>query len=80
MRTTLDLPDELFRKIKAEAAMRGETLKQYLQRLIESGHAEQSTGSRKAQKGLDAFVKRAQKNSMPLEVSKLRREDLYDRV
>ncbi len=30
MRTTIDLPDELFRQIKARAAMRGQKLKEYV--------------------------------------------------
>jgi hypothetical protein len=37
MRTTLDLPDELFRQVKARAAMNGETLKELLMRYVESG-------------------------------------------
>lgn len=34
MRTTVDLPDELFRAAKAEAAARGESLKNFLARAI----------------------------------------------
>jgi hypothetical protein len=37
MRTTLDLPDELFRQVKAKAALEGSKLKQLLRRYIESG-------------------------------------------
>ena len=37
MRTTLDLPDALFRQLKAQAALQGITLKSLLQRLIERG-------------------------------------------
>ena len=37
MRTTLDLPDDLFRQVKAKAAMEGATLKDTLARYIESG-------------------------------------------
>jgi hypothetical protein len=37
VRTTLDLPDELFRQVKAKAALEGATLKQTLTRCIESG-------------------------------------------
>jgi hypothetical protein len=37
MRTTLDLPDELFRQVKAKAASEGATLKEMLKRFIESG-------------------------------------------
>ena len=37
MRTTLDLPDELFRQVKARAAMEGATLKDLLARYVLSG-------------------------------------------
>ncbi|MCX6921854.1 MAG: hypothetical protein NT154_01350 [Verrucomicrobia bacterium] len=37
MRTTLDLPDDLFRQVKAKAALEGATLKETLARYIESG-------------------------------------------
>jgi hypothetical protein len=37
MRTTLDLPDDLFRQVKAKAAMEGASLKALLRRYIESG-------------------------------------------
>lgn len=37
MRTTLDLPDETFRKLKAEAALRGYKLKELVAQLIERG-------------------------------------------
>jgi hypothetical protein len=37
MRTTLDLPDELFRQVKAKAALEGASLKDLLARYVESG-------------------------------------------
>ena len=37
MRTTLDLPDDLFRRVKAKAALEGATLKEVLTRYIQSG-------------------------------------------
>ena len=37
MRTTLDLPDDLFRQVKAKAALEGAKLKDLLTRFIESG-------------------------------------------
>ena len=37
MRTTLDLPDELFRRVKATAAIKGTTLKELLMRYVENG-------------------------------------------
>jgi len=35
MRTTIDLPDGLFRKAKAFAALKGLTLKQFIIRIVE---------------------------------------------
>ena len=37
MRTTLDLPDELLRQVKARAAVKGTTIKTLLTRYIENG-------------------------------------------
>jgi hypothetical protein len=37
VRTTLDLPDYLFRQVKAKAALEGATLKGLLTRYVESG-------------------------------------------
>ncbi|MGF1531339.1 MAG: hypothetical protein ACFCU4_08260 [Puniceicoccaceae bacterium] len=39
MRTTLDIPDEIFRQIKAEAALSGAKLKDLLAELIKKGLA-----------------------------------------
>ena len=39
MKTTLDLPDEAFRKLKAEAALRGFKLKELVAQFIERGLA-----------------------------------------
>ncbi|MCK9213635.1 MAG: hypothetical protein M0P52_04100 [Rhodoferax sp.] len=39
MRTTLDLPDETFRQLKAQAAMNGLKLKELVTQLIEHGLA-----------------------------------------
>lgn len=35
MRTTIDVPDALFRKTKALAALRGESMKDFIQRALE---------------------------------------------
>lgn len=37
MRTTLDLPDDLLRQLKAQAALEGTTLKQLVLTLVERG-------------------------------------------
>jgi len=48
MRTTIDLPTNLFRRAKARAAERGETLKSLVTRAlaVELGHAEESRTTR----------------------------------
>jgi hypothetical protein len=35
MRTTIDLPNDLFRQVKSKAALRGKTLKAFVQAAIE---------------------------------------------
>jgi len=40
MRTTLDLPDSLFRELKAQSALRGLKLKDFVAKLIQSGLAQ----------------------------------------
>jgi hypothetical protein len=35
MRTTIDLPDDLFRRVKSTAALRGETLREFIQAAVE---------------------------------------------
>jgi hypothetical protein len=35
MRTTIDLPDDLFRRAKSKAALRGETLREFVQSAVE---------------------------------------------
>ncbi len=39
MRTTLDLPDQTFRQLKAQAALKGLKLKEFVTQLIERGLA-----------------------------------------
>lgn len=43
MRTTLDLPDETFRQLKAQAALNGMKLKELVTQLIQQGLAAGST-------------------------------------
>lgn len=47
MRTTIDIPDPLFREIKSEAALRGETLKNFLLRAARSELQGRAVGSGK---------------------------------
>jgi hypothetical protein len=37
MRTTLELPDELFRQVKTRAAVKGTTIKELITRFVENG-------------------------------------------
>jgi len=39
MRTTLDLPDSLFRELKAQSALRGVKLKDFVAKLLQTGLA-----------------------------------------
>jgi hypothetical protein len=43
MRTTIDLPDDLFRQVKAKAALSGMNLKDLITRYIEQGMREEDT-------------------------------------
>jgi hypothetical protein len=45
MRTTLDLPDPLFRELKARAAMQGMKMKELITRLIETGLHQPASGT-----------------------------------
>lgn len=45
MRTTLDLPDPLFRELKAESALRGLKLKELVTELLQSGLSRQKAGA-----------------------------------
>ena len=42
MRTTVDLPDPLFKQVKAEAALRGMKLREFIRRSLERTVAEYS--------------------------------------
>ena len=35
MRTTIDLPEDLFRRVKSTAALRGETLREFIRAAVE---------------------------------------------
>lgn len=45
MKTTLEIPDDLFRQTKATAAMRGESLKDFITGAIQAHLERQSRGS-----------------------------------
>jgi hypothetical protein len=60
MRTTLDLPDETFRQLKARAALSGLKLKELVTQLIERGLAngEPVTASAQQTQSLPVAIKR----------------------
>ena len=45
MRTTIDLPDDIYRTLKARAGLSGVTLRQLIQRLIEQGLSSSTGGT-----------------------------------
>jgi hypothetical protein len=50
MKTTLEIPDDLFKRTKATAAMRGESLKDFVTEALES-HLGRQTSGEPAQRG-----------------------------
>lgn len=63
MRTTLDLPDELFRQVKAKAALEGTKLKQLLTRYVESGLRQAAQAPRRRSRL--PVIKRRGKQAIP---------------
>lgn len=53
MRTTLDLPDDLFRALKTQAALEATTLKELVPRLVRAGLA---TGARGAEQRMPSAL------------------------
>ncbi len=64
MRTTLDLPDDLFRQVKAKAALEGTKLKDLLTRFVQSGLREPVRGSPRRRSKVPA-IKRRTKQPIP---------------
>ena len=80
MRTTLDLPDELFRQVKARAAVKGTTLKELLTRYVESGLRQRdSPPSLAGKRSKLPVIKRRNRSAIPDVTpelqTKLERED-----
>lgn len=65
MRTTLELPDPLFRKIKAKAAMEGVTLKHLLTVFVENGLESALSLPRPARRSKLPVIKRRGKGIIP---------------
>lgn len=58
MRTTLDLPDALFRKVKAKAAMEGVSLKQLLTDYVHKGLEDKPSARRQSRRSKVPIIKR----------------------
>jgi len=50
MRTTIELPDDLYRTLKARAGLSGDTLRHLVQRLIEQGLRSPTSGAAPAKR------------------------------
>ena len=68
MRTTIDIPDHLFRRIKATAAMRGETLKSFL---LRAAKAELDAARRTPMKRAKLPIVRSKEKSYDLSLNRL---------
>jgi hypothetical protein len=72
MRTTLDLPDEVFRQVKAKAALEGATLKVLLRRYIEGGLRQPSSlGGRATKRSALPVIKAGNRKPIPNLTSEL---------
>jgi metal-responsive CopG/Arc/MetJ family transcriptional regulator len=84
MRTTIDLPDELFREVKATAASRGLKLKEFIAAALEENlrQEDESKAIKEQQKAMRKFLRAMDKDSGRVQtgpVGPLNREELYDR-
>ncbi len=68
MRTTIDIQDHLFRRIKATAAMRGETLKSFL---LRAAKAELDAARRTPMKRAKLPIVRSKEKSYDLSLNRL---------
>jgi hypothetical protein len=57
MRTTLDLPDELFRQLKARAALMGTTVKELLTSYVENGLRQSSRPAARRRSALPVIAR-----------------------
>lgn len=79
MRTTLEIPDQLFKRAKLKAVHEGVALKDIINRALESelaSSAEDTTGRRTRADRLFAALDQA-RNTQP--VGRLNRDELHDR-
>jgi hypothetical protein len=60
MRTSIDLPDPLFKQVKAEATLRGMKLREFIMRCLERALAERSQTSQRLRGEAPASARRGQ--------------------
>ena len=65
MKTTLEIPDDLFKRTKATAAMRGESLKDLVIEALQE-HLERQTASSSSQRGWRSVFGQARREEVEL--------------
>jgi hypothetical protein len=76
MRTTLELPDNLFRQVKARAALNGSTIKALVTRYVENGlRQSDSTPARAGRRSALPVIKRGRKAIAPVTAAVMARLD-----
>jgi hypothetical protein len=63
MKTTLEVPDDLFRRTKATAAMRGESLKDFVTEALQA-HLERKTAGASARPGWQSVFGQARREEV----------------
>jgi hypothetical protein len=63
MKTTLEIPDELFRQTKATAALRGESLKDFITEALEA-HLKRRSGEASALRGWRSVFGKARREEV----------------
>lgn len=64
MKTTLEIPDDLFRQTKAAAALRGESLKDFVTRALQEHLERQVSADASAEQGWRAVFGRARREDV----------------
>jgi hypothetical protein len=76
MRTTLDLPDDILRRVKAKAALQGSTIKELVTRYVETGLRQaDSTPGRAPRRSALPLIKRGRKTIAPVTAAAMARLD-----
>lgn len=64
MKTTLEIPDDLFRQTKAAAALRGESLKDFVTQVLQEHLERQASADTFAERGWRAVFGRARREDV----------------